>query len=563
MIKRLVPLTFAAIVAVLLFASCSKKSNKEGRYIPSTAGIVVYINGEALNAKLPWNEIVQNEGFKQMIADTAVSSFTKSLLQNPENSGVNTKGDLILFVVKDTSGGYTAVEGLVKDEAKFKTMLTGALKTGKETMKDGFTYFADKKTSVVYNKEKFIVAINTPQLNDMQKTVSAAMDTTNQPAIAEVKNTRDMNAVAAGILTLKEDASLAKNERFSGLMTEKGDAHFWFNAEYFSSTAALPGIGAMANLSKLYEDAITTATVNFENGKINLDAKSYGGKEITDLYKKYSGKEFDKSMVKNIPSKNLAGLFAFNFKPEGVKEFLKILNMDGLINLGAAQVGFNLDDFIKANKGDILIAVTDIKKDTLVGQSANYIFAASINDKTSFNKIIDAGKKFGGPMLGNNNKYAYNVNDKYFVFTNNKTITDTYIAGTANTSFDFIDKISGGPFGGFVNFQYILNNMKPKATADSLDVEIYNASIKMWDNLLISGGNFKDGGITQHWEANMMNKNSNSLKQLNSYLGTMSIIQEKKKAKNNIAWMNEDVMAPATIDTAMMLEPAKKGPAKK
>ena len=386
---------------------------------------------------------------------------------------------------------------------------------------------------------------------------------TNQPAIAEVKYTRDMNAVAAGILALKEDASLAKNEKFSGLMAEKGDAHFWFNAEYFSSSAALPGIGAMANLSKLYQGAITAATVNFENGKINLDAKSYGGKEITDLYKKYSGKDFDKSMVKNIPSKNMAAFFAFNFKPEAVKEFLKILNMDGLINLGAAQVGFNLDDFVKANKGDILIAVTDIKQDTLVGQNADFIFAASINDKTSFNKIIDAGKKFGGEMLGAQNKYAYNVNDKYFVFTNNKTVIDTYIAGTANTSFDFMDKISGGPFGGFVNFQYIFNNMKPKVTADSLDVEIYNASIKMWDNLLISGGNFKDGGITQHWEANMMDKNSNSLKQLNSYLGTMSIIQEKKKAKNNIAWMNEDVMAPATIDTAMMLEPAKKGPAKK
>ena len=562
MIKRLLPLTFAAIVAVVLFASCSKKTNKEGRYIPSNAGIVVHVNGEMLNAKLPWEEIVKNEAFKKMIADTGVSSFTKSLLENPENSGVNTKGDFILFVLKDTSGGYTAVEGFVKDEAKFKTMLTGALKNGKETMKDGFTYFADERTSVAYNKEKFIVAINTPQLNDMQKTVAAAMHTTNQPAITEVKYTRDMNAVAAGILALKEDASLAKNEKFSGLMAEKGDAHFWFNAEYFSSTAALPGIGAMANLSKLYQGAITTATVNFENGKINLDAKSYGGKEITDLYKKYSGKEFDKSMVKNIPSKNLAGLFAFNFKPEGVKEFLKILNMDGLINLGAAQVGFNLDDFVKANKGDILIAVTDIKQDTLVGQNADFIFAASINDKTSFNKIIDAGKKFGGPMLGDNNKYAYNVNDKYFVFTNNKTVTDTYITGTANTSFDFMDKISGGPFGGFVNFQYIFNNMKPKASADSLDVEIYNASLKMWDNLLISGGNFKDGGITQHWEANMMDKNRNSLKQLNSYLGTMSTIQEKKKEKNNITWMNEDVMAPVR-DSMIVVSQSKKAPAKK
>ena len=560
--KRIFSLTVAALVALFLLASCSKKTNKEGRYIPSNAGVVVHVNGESLNAKLPWEDIKQNDAFRKMVADTAVSSFTKSLLENPENSGVNTKGDFILFVVKDTSGGYTVVEGTLKDEAKFKTMLTTAVKNGKETTKDGFTYFADEKTSVAYNKEKFIVAINTSQVIDLQKTVPNAMDTSSRMNIPEVKNTRDMNAIAAGILALKEDASLAQNEKFSGLMAEKGDAHFWFNAQYFSPTAALSGIGAMANLSKLYDGAITTATVNFESGKINLDAKSYGGKEITDLYKKYNGKDFDKSMVKNIPSKNLAGLFAFNFKPEGVKEFLKLLNMDGLVNLGAAQAGFNLDDFVKANKGDIVIAVTDVRQDSTTGQAADFIFAASINDKPSFNKIIDAGKKFSGPMLGTENKYAYNVNDKYFVFTNNKTVTDTYIAGTANNSFDFLDKISGGPFGGFVNFQYIFNNMKPKVTADSLDVELYNVSVKMWDNLLISGGNFKDAGITQHWEVNMMDKKTNSLKQLNNYLGTMSIIQEKKKAKNNVAWMNEDVMAP-TMDSTMISSESKKVPSKK
>jgi hypothetical protein len=561
--KRIFSLTLAAFVAVILFVSCSKKTNKEGRYIPSNAGVVVHVNGESLNAKLPWEEIKQNDAFKKMVADTSVSSFTKSLLENPENSGVNTKGDIILFVMKDTSGGYTAVEGTVKNEAKFKTMLASALKNAKETVKDGFTYFGNEKTSVAYNKEKFIVAINTPEVNDLEKTDTNAMDTTAKMKIPEVKNTKDMNAVAGRILILKEDESLANNEKFSGLMAEKGDAHFWFNAQYFSPTAALSGIGAMANLSKLYDGAITTATFNFENGKINLDAKSYGGKEVTDLYKNYSGKEFDKTMVKNIPSKNIAGLFVFNFKPEGVKEFLKLLNMDGLVNLGAAQAGFNLDDFVKANKGDILIAVTDVRQDSITGQAADFIFAASINNKTSFNKIIDAGKKFGGPMLGADNKYAYNVNEKYFVFTNNKTVTDTYIAGTANTSFDFLNKISGGPFGGFVNFRYIFNNMKPKVTADSLDVEIYNASVKMWDNLLISGGNFKDGGITQHWEVNMMDKNTNSLKQLNNYLGAMSVIQEKKKAKNNMAWMSEDVMAPPAMDSIMITSQSKKVPAKK
>ena len=119
MIKRIFSLTLAAIFIVTIFASCSKKTNKEGRYIPSDAGVVVHVNGESLNAKLPWAEIKENEAFKKMIADTGVSSFAKSLLENPENSGVNTKGDFILFVVKDTSGGYTAVEGSVKDETKF------------------------------------------------------------------------------------------------------------------------------------------------------------------------------------------------------------------------------------------------------------------------------------------------------------------------------------------------------------------------------------------------------------------------------------------------------------
>ena len=556
MIKRILPIAFAGIIAMLLFASCSKKSNKEGRYIPATAGVVMHIDGELLNSKLSWDEIKQNYIFKKMIADTSVSSFAKSILENPENSGVNIKSDIIVFVVKDSLGGYSAVEGAIKDEAKFKAMLVNAIKNGKETTKDGFTFFGDEKSSVAYNKEKFVVSYNTPQIAMMDKLQTYSIDDTSN--VSETNATRDMATTTANILNLKEDASLANNEKFSGLMAEKGDAHFWFNAQYFVSTAALSGISAMANLTKLYDGAITTGTVNFENGKINFDVKSYGGKEITELYKKYNGSDFDKSMVKNIPSQNLAGLFAFNFKPEGIKEFLKLLNMDGLANLGAGQVGFNLDEFVKANKGDILFAVTDIKKDSIAGEAASFIFAASINDKPSFNKIIDAGKKYGGGLVVGSTeaaKYSYNVNDKYFVFTNNKTTTDTYLAGTANSSFSFLDKITGGPFGGYVNFQYILNSLKPKADADSLDIAAYDASVKIWDNLLISGGNFKDGGITQHWEVNMLDKNTNSLKQLNSYLGRMTEIQEKKTARNVADWKVEELTEPIA-DSTMMVVPA-------
>lgn len=538
--KRFLSLFAAAMIAVILFSSCSK-DNKQGRYIPSAAGVVFHLNGESIATKLPWEEVKQNDLFKEVIADTTVPALAKTILQDPETSGINVKSDLIAFVVKDSLGGYAAFEGFIKDEAKFKQFLTGAHKDAKETTKDGYTYFTDSKSSVAYNKERFIATMNTPQLS--------AMDKGNTMGMAEVKD-RDMAAVAAQLINLKEDASLAKNEKFTELVSTKGDAHFWFNAEHFNAAGAMGAAAAMVNLTKLYEGAITTATVSFDNGKITADLKSYGGKEITELYKKYSGSAFDQAMVKNIPSQNVAGLFAFNFKPEGLREFLKLLNMEGFANIGAGQLGFTLDDFVKANKGDILFAVTDIADDTLTGKDATVLFSASVGDKAAFGKLIQGGKKAGGPMLGEEgaSKFGYGTNDKYFAFSNKKTAADAYLAGSSKSSFSFLDKISGGPFGGYVNFQYIMNAMKPKAGADSLDAASFDASVKMWDNMIISGGNFKDGGLTQHWEVSLVDKNTNSLKQLNSYAGKMGAIEKKKKAQREAMWSEE---YPTAVDSTI------------
>jgi len=366
-----------------------------------------------------------------------------------------------------------------------------------------------------------------------------------------------MAGVAASLISLKEGESLAKDDHFTELMKTTGDVHMFYNAQYFNAAGNLGAMSAMVNMDKLTNGAQATATVNFDNGKINIDLKSYGSKELTELMKKYSGDSFDKNMVKNIPSKNLAGMFALNFKPEGLKEFLKLMNLDGLANIGLAQLGITLDDFVNANKGDILFAVTDIRKDSIAPPTATYVFSASIADKNAFNKLIDAGKKAGGPMMGNtvSSNIAFNTNDKYFVLSNNKDASDTYLAGTANNSFPFLDNISGGPMGGYVNFQYIMNSMKP---TDSIGILTHDASIKMWDNMLISGGNFSDGGIKQHWEINLVDKNTNSLKQLNTYAGIMSAIEKKKKEKDEAMWRSEDVINPAFKDTTTIAVPGTK-----
>lgn len=549
--KKALSFSVAAIAVVLFFSACSSKSNTAGRYVPDNAGVVMHIDGASLNTKLPWEEIKQNEWFKKVQSDTSMSAFAKAAFENPDNSGVNIKKDIIIFYSTDTSGAYAAVEGSISDEAKFKKSLAEGKITGKETTKDGYTFVTDEKNCVAYNKEKFFATMSTgsqtnyPPLSDLSDTGSVSLP--------NVSAKKDMEKVTAELINLSEGKSLGKNEKFGNLIETKGDAHLWMNAEFLNADANMGGMTALANLKKLYEGAITAATLNFSDGKIDMDVKSYGGKEMTELYEKYSGGNVDKAMLQNIPSKDVAGVFALNFKPEGIKAFLKVLNLEGLANMGAkAQLGIDIDDFIKANKGDIMIAITDLKTanpdlNTSVdglptAPPMNVLFSAAIGDKASFNKLIDAGKKMGSAFTAGASTppVFFNTNEKYFTMSTDKTSMDKYLAGSSIPAPAYIDKIAGSGFGGYVNFQYVLNNTP--TGKDSADIQSKDLSIKMWDNLIINGGGFKDGALNQHWEINLMDKTTNSLKQLNKYAGAMAAIQEKKAQQQNDFWKNEDLM---------------------
>ena len=529
------PLLLSAI-AVLFFSSCSHKTNTEGRYIPSGASFVVHLNGQSLNAKLPWEEIKQSELFKQAYSDSSVSSIARSVLDNPENSGVDVKKDILFFMVKEGDDGYIVVEGTIKDEAKFKQFNKDVNKNlAVESEKSGLHFSEMPEVTTAWNKDKFLLLMDGNMKNRYKMNSTEA----NKKRIP----------FAESIFNLSEDKSLGEDEKFSELMRTSGDIHLWINTESLQADNSMPDMGPinMFNLKKVYEDSRVTGTINFDNGKINADFKSYYGKEMTDLIKKYSGDKINADMVKRIPSKDVAALIAFNFKPEGLKEYLKLLGMDGFANMGGAQIGFNLDDFIKANKGDILLAVTDINMDSLDKPKVSAFFSAAVGDKPSFTKLVEAGKNLAGKAKLDQMEFMpslfYNMNDKYFTIGTNKQAVDTYINTQTNNSFDFFDKISGSAGGAYINFQYIIKSLGSKVAKDSLNAALYDASLKMWDNLTAAGTGFKDGGSTQHIEVNLVDKNTNSLKQLNNFLATFAVIKKKQQEAYRTQAMDRIKMA--------------------
>jgi len=133
-----------------------------------------------------------------------------------------------------------------------------------------------------------------------------------------------LTAVCQHLFSLKSDSTLAVNEKFTKLLNEPGDIHTWVNTEEIAKSSPTLGMVGMLKLETFFKDNISTYTVNFANGQIVLSQKSYAGKDFSDFLQKYSGDGINSDMVKAIPSRNVIGILAMNFKPEGIKELVKI-----------------------------------------------------------------------------------------------------------------------------------------------------------------------------------------------------------------------------------------------
>lgn len=556
------------LAVTVFFAACGK-TNKQGRLIPANAALVAQADGKSLLSKVSWDEVKQNQLFQAIYQDSSMQQTVKKLLDNPEKAGIDINNDLLLFLAKDSMGGYVCVQGNVKDAAALKAFNTEITNGGSETESDGVHLISHNPICAAWNNEKFIYLVDAPEMRAMDE-LSRRMQADSINVSSNAKP-RDILAAAKSIFALSEGNSLAKNERFTTLMNEPGDIKFWINSEVLSNSFSPLSAMGMVNFEKLSKGAVTTFAANFENGKITLNGHSYAGEELTKLYKKYGGGKVSEDMLKRIPGKDVVGLFGFNFKPEGVKAFLQLLGLDGLINIGLAKVGFTLDDFIKANKGDIVFGLTDlqIKKDTSQNYlfkndsldvpfspkpTFNFSFAASIGDKDAFNKLINAGKTIGGQFSNQSDlPVAYNSNGSYFVLSNTKENADKFLAGPADNA-AIVDKISGEAMGGYLNFQNIFKVMPANEIKDSLGKVMFDESVKMWDFVLMKGGSFENGSIAQKFEINLVDKNTNSLKQLNQYISKLGQLINEKKKKDQ-----EDIMAfdDATIPAQPPAKPSK------
>jgi hypothetical protein len=557
--KYIKSITLLALTAILI-TSCGKKSNL-GKLIPKEAAVVVDLNTKSLFSKLPWDEIKKTNWYSELMSDTSIPATSKAFLTDPAKTGIDMNADILFFALHPTDSGQIIVEGNLKDSKLFSDFIK-SMHPDATANKDGeLTIYTGKEGVIGWNAERFVMVANADQhhfhdensLTDSAKNTIPLSPTTSQNLVTVCKN----------IFSLSKDNSLYENEKFAKLTDEEGDVHFWMNVNELSkgSMKGMPGMMGMVKLDKFLEDNISTATVNFRDGKITADHKQYFGKELSDILKSGDG-NMNVEMIKRLPP-NLAAVFSMHFTPSSMLEIIKLTGLDGFINLFMAQQGVTLDDVVKATRGDIVISAGNISfsKDTLdvkgINDSAKniyhkpnatFLFAVAINNKDAFNKLVGLGDKMGKEeSLKNIFKKS---DDKYFVISNSQDAMNKYFSGTPSTP-DFLSKINDHPVGGYVDFQMILKALQPEFTKDSTDQFYYNRNLSMWNNLYFSGGEFKNGGIVTNAELNLVDKTTNSLVQLNKYVDDNAKVMIENRKKHKGEWSNDSTVLRSTTDTVI------------
>jgi hypothetical protein len=547
-----------ALLTIVISGIVSCKSNKSGIAIPKDASVAVHVDVKSLTSKVSWQEIQQTEWFKDLYANET-DSFARKTLENPGNTGVDLQGDLAFFMKQQGQGGYLVVEGDLKDAAAFEKFATEVNKGGKVTKSGDVSVLnTGLKSLVSWTANRFVYIADMPMPN-----AYASMNRGNGDNYEPFAfKTDSLQKFAVELFDLSGKNNLANDDRFASLLKETGDIHYWVNAEQYGRS--LGGLLSMIKLSVLFEGNAYGSTVNFENGKISLKSKGWYNKELSALIKKYGGEKVSEATINRIPSKNVLAAFAFKYQPEGFREFIKLLGVDGFVNSGLGSVGYSTDEFVKATKGDVLISVTDldIKQRVLQGPdgepmeapqdmpaipdpTAKILFATSVKDKPSFDKLFGIIQSKSQELGAFTKNIHFQLNNEWFAAGNSPEQVNAFLSG-GNSNLDFAKRISGRSFGGYINVQQILKSTSALATDSSSKVAL-DASIAMWQDIYMLSSGEANGAYTGEAEINLVDKSTNSLKQLNKYIDVISKLKGNKHSPYDAQVKISD---PATMSMA-------------
>lgn len=550
---------FLLFTIVLFLHSCGSK-NEEGKMIPSTATYVSVVNTESIGKHLTWEEVKTSGWYHFIKTNESLPEWTKKVLNSPEESGINFNKSLIFFTNLSMAGKtYTAITGTLNNQKDFDQFNKEFSNLG-EIRKQGKIQMLSLSGNQLlgWNENNFVYLSSTH--------IAVPMPVNPEEMDSTTMTSEEMMAECLNIFELKKENSLSKNEIFSNLIKENAEIRFYINGEELMKNNPVTGIGSMLNTDVFFKNNVTTLAIKFEDGEIDIHHRQYMSDKLLDFMEKNTGSKVHKDFIKNIPSDDIMGVISLSMKPGAIQNLIKLTGADGLANMFLQQAGFNLDDVSKATDGNWLMVMSDARTTkTSSGNSVdsnkvkfdfNALLAIGVQDKASFQKVVNGAEMFFGKekMIED---FPITLNDQMMIISNSVPFASQFANGQSKTKFEFPDTFFDAPMGAYFDFQKMLLLGKESSKLKPEEAEFIDENLKVWKNIVISGGEVKKEAVDIRAKVHLMDQNIHSLKTLNSYLYQMAELQKKTKSTTSSGLNMDSLLAPPATDTVRITDTPK------
>jgi hypothetical protein len=528
MTKR--PFSLLGLVIVISMIVACNKVPKHAQYIPKDVMMVGTINMKNLSQKLIWSAITGSDLFEEMQKNVE-NEESKAAMKDISNIGLDQLSTAYFYFTGDFKTKGTACVVLsMKDAGRFEKFVGKNYPQAKVEDKGTYKWSAlESGLIAAWNKE-------------------AALFFPTQSGTGGMLSMEEVQKSMEQSFNLKKDQSVASLEHFNTLQGEDHDMSFWLNYESMYQMNAEWNSGPAQAFMKpeYFKDAALATGIDFEKGSVDAVMDYYMSKELSEIYTKFAKDANSKELVENLPSGDVAFLMSYQFKAEMIKEFLAKFKLDGLADIGLMAVGTSMGTLTEAFNGDMVIALTDMKKVSDSVSSSfptkfEFFMAMKQNDPAAIEKLLNMGIK-NELLIRSGNDYKLSqgssdvtlVNDKkYLTVSTRSDYTKQFLSGQKGPATtipkEVMAELNANPFTFYVNMQQVLNSF-PIETSDPDEKALMDEGLKMFTYAEMHGGKMKKGASHMEGQLNFTNKSENALIQIIHFAMKAKKLSDKKKA---------------------------------
>lgn len=518
--KSMFKTLLSLILLIGLATSCKKPVPSQVKHIPKNATFIAAINAKAITSKMLANQATIENIMKSASGNDSSNAKGKQEWEDMKESGIDFTSNFYLSVAQKDGNIATgkgsmiiAALGTINSEEKLEKYLKKKMPQVEIKKDKNFSYTTIEGDNMVAWSKDLVVAMSYQSAGGREMEYDSATGQFNLKPQANPEGS--LKAEMDNYFTMKEDNSVASIPEFREMMQNSADASMWINTSASVESIPLPKV------KELFGNSYTAATLNFEDGKVVMDSKSYYSNEMKNLLKKYMNGQADMSLIEKYPSSNINGFLLVAMNPEFFNDMVKQLELGGMADAQLTRVmgsNYTLGDMLKALKGDMIFVISD-----LVGSQFKMLGNLAVGDKTQMNKLMDKlvemkmmAKSNGGYALSPDIQMkglTVSVDDKNILLSNNDTLVNAYKASSGKVSIDkeVMNELSGKQLAMYINMQSIMNGVSPSVSQDSA---VNNSLVKAketFKDMRMFVNKYDGKELSAHFELNFMNTKENSL----------------------------------------------------